>query len=210
MNNTTRRLVSGIIVHNEKDAAAMMGLTLLMEIFDSIDERIIVCWNSRCSLKTMGKCQTLTESKAISIYRNLARVSDVSRYMQRKNKDHFILDGNSVPPNRNDSNENSRTISEDLGVIGVLRDFLSETQCADILVTQKWVLDRMWNLCFSHGLLKPYSEQKELCFRYAFENGVKTLELCRSLRISAMEAHGVGMVSRNTYLNPISSLACID
>ncbi len=42
---------------------------------------------------------------------------------------------------------------------------------------------------------QPYSEQKELCFRYAFDNGVKTLELCWSLRISAMEAHGVGMVS---------------
>lgn len=49
MNNATQRLVSGIIVHNEKDAAATMGLTLLMEIFGAIDEEILVCWNSRCS-----------------------------------------------------------------------------------------------------------------------------------------------------------------
>lgn len=195
MNNTTRRLVSGIIVHNEKDAAAMMGLTLLMEIFDSIDEAIIVCWNSRCSIITTGKCQTLIESKAISIYRSLARVSNVSRYLQRKNKDHFIVDSDPVLPDQNGSNENSPPFSEELKVVRVMRDFLSETQCADVLVTQKWVLDRLWNLCFSHGLLRQYSEQQELCFRYAFDNGVKTLDLCRSLRISAMEAHGVGMVS---------------
>ncbi len=49
--------------------------------------------------KTTGKCHTLTESKAIDIYRNLARVSDVSRYMQRKNKDHFIVDSNSALSN---------------------------------------------------------------------------------------------------------------
>lgn len=200
MNNTTRRLVSGIIVHNEKDAAAMMGLTLLMEIFDSIDEGIVVCWNSRCSITTTGKCQTLTESKAINIYRNLARVSDVSRYTQRKKTDHFIVDSSTSLSNQDDSKEPQRN-SEELNIIRVTRDFLSETQCADVLVTQKWVLDRLWNLCFSHGLLQPYSEQKELCFRYAFDNGVKTLELCRSLRISAMEAHGVGMVSSNIYLH---------
>lgn len=208
MNNATRRLVSGIIVHNEKDAAAMMGLTLLMEIFDSIDAEILVCWNSRCSINTTGNCQTLNESKVLNIYRNLARVNDVGRYMQRKKNDHFVVDSSTALSNQPGGKENPGHISEELHVIRAMRDFLSETQCADVLVTQKWVLDRLWNLCFSHGLLRPYSEQKELCFRYAFDNGVKTLELCRSLRISAMEAHGVGMVSSIAYLH--SSQGCMD
>jgi hypothetical protein len=206
MNNTTRRLVSGIIVHNEKDAAAMMGLTLLMEIFDSIDEEILVCWNSRCGINTTGTCRTLTKLKAMNIYRNLARVTDVSRYTQRKNNDHFVVDSSTALSNQDSGNESPRQTSEELNIIRIMRDFHSETQCADVLVTQKWVLDRLWNLCFSHGLLQPYSEQKELCFRYAFDNGVKTLELCRSLRISAMEAHGAGMVS--TFFT-LSSLVCM-
>ena len=134
------------------------------------------------------------------MYRNLAQVSDVNRYMQRKNKDHFIVDSDPDLLDQNGGHDTSQSISEELSVVRVMRDFLSETQCADVLVTQKWVLDRLWNLCFSHGLLRQHSEQPELCFRYAFDNGVRTLELCRSLRISAMEAHGVGMVSTTIYL----------
>ncbi|KAH8689612.1 hypothetical protein BGW36DRAFT_308454 [Talaromyces proteolyticus] len=195
MNNTTQRLVSGIIVHNDMDAAAMMGLTLLMEIFDAIDEEILVCWNSRCSITTTGKCQNLTESKVLNIYHNIAGVSNVSRYMYHRKNDHFDVNNNTFLPDQN-RGENRQQVSEELDEIRILRDFLSETQCADVLVTQKWVQDRLWNLCFSHGLLRLHSEQKELCFRYAFDNAVKTLELCRSLRISAMEAHGVGMIEK--------------
>jgi hypothetical protein len=195
MNNATQRLVSGIIVHNEKDAAAMMGLSLLMEIFNAIDEEILVCWNSRCSINTTGKCQTLTEAKVLDIYHNLARVSDASRYT-RKN-DHFDAGEESSPAflGENSDIDENRHIIQERNEARILRDFLSETQCADVLVTRNWVQDRLWNLCFSHGLLRLYSEHKELCFRYAFDNAERTLQLCRSLRISAMEAHGVGMVS---------------
>ena len=205
----------------------MMGLALLMEIFDAIDEDILICWNARCNISTKhgdGKCHILTEAKALSIYQNLARVSDASRYRcGGRNSDRFepeFLDESRRNSYRGDDHTNDQTTStntsqrvllssrgngdgEDREDINnearILRDFvfLSETQCADILVTQKWVQDRLWNLCFSHGLLssQPQPLHPGLSFGYAQQNAEKALRLCRLLRISALEAHGVGIVS---------------
>ncbi|KAL4867315.1 hypothetical protein BDV12DRAFT_198391 [Aspergillus spectabilis] len=199
--NATQRLVSGIIVHTEKDAAGMMGLSLLMELFDAIDEDILICWNARCSVSTgSGKCHILTEAKALSIYQNLAKVSDTTRYSGKNNDhDHFDLsDSEADSDQERYVNRGRQKGSRELNEARNLRDFLSETQCADILLTQKWVQDRLWNLCFSHGLLHlhPASEQEQLGFGYAFENAQSALRLCRSLRISAIEVHGVGIIEK--------------
>ncbi|EED18151.1 C6 transcription factor, putative [Talaromyces stipitatus ATCC 10500] len=179
LHHATHSLISGIVVHNEKDAAGMMGLALLMEIFDSIDEEILTCWNSRCDASN-GKCQILTEAKVLSIYHNLARVSNSSRY---NSNDWF------------DPDHTNLTDLED-NATKTLGSFLTETQCADVLISQKWVQDRLWNLCLSHGLLLPESEHLELRFSYAFHNAERTLELCKTLRISAMEAHGIGIIEK--------------
>lgn len=179
LHNATHSLVSGIVVHNEKDAAGMMGLALLMEIFDSIDEEILTCWNSRCNASA-GKCQILTANRVLDIYQNLARVSNSSRY---NSNDWF------------DPESTNSNITGEENATKTLGSFLTETQCADVLISQKWVQDRLWNLSLSHGLLHLQSEHMELQFSYAFHNAEKTLELCKTLRISAMEAHGIGIVS---------------
>ncbi|KAI9375890.1 hypothetical protein BJX61DRAFT_531240 [Aspergillus egyptiacus] len=189
--NATQRLVHGIIVHTEKDAIAMMGLSLLMEIFDTIDEDILICWNGRCNVSSHGKCQILTEAKALSIYRNLARVTEAGRYNCKA--DHFDPDSDPGPVT---GGEASPSLSTELHEARVLRDFLSETQCADILLTQKWAQDRLWNLCFSHGLLQLHPAHPQLGFAYALDNAEKTMSLCRLLRISAIEAHGVGIIEK--------------
>ncbi|KAL4979698.1 hypothetical protein BDW66DRAFT_157152 [Aspergillus desertorum] len=205
--NATQRVVSGIIVHTEKDATAMMGLSLLMEIFDAIDEEILICWNARCNASSSnGRCQILTEARVLSIYRNLARVSDVTRYNDRGHgHDRFDFPDFDQDP---DGSENSgQNGSRELSESRALRDFLSETQCADILVTQKWVQDRLWNLCFSHGLLQldPGPDCQQLCFGYAMENAQGTLRLCRLLRISAIEAHGIGIMQIEKLYNIATS-----
>ncbi|KAJ0420799.1 hypothetical protein BJY00DRAFT_122101 [Aspergillus carlsbadensis] len=208
---TTQRLdVSGIIVHTEKEAAGMLGLSLLMEIFDAIDEEILICWNARCSASTKhgdGKCQILTEAKVLSIYRNLARVgSGAGRYgsSNKKKDDYFELDAGETDSNIHGRERTTTTpspmstsTSQELNSVETFRTFLSETQCADILLTRKWVQDRVWNLCFTHGLLRPdiETEQAGLRLTYAVENAARAMELCRVLRISAIEAHGVGIVS---------------
>jgi hypothetical protein len=186
-------------VHTEKDAAGMMGLSLLMELFDAIDEDILLCWNARCNVSTgSGKCHILTRAKALSIYQNLVRVSDTTRYNGKNNDhDYFDLSDSDVDSAQNRyENKGRQNELRELNETIILRDSLSETQCADILLTQKWVQDRLWNLCFSHGLLHLHpGPDHELGFGYAFENAQSALRLCRSLRISAIEAHGVGIVS---------------
>lgn len=158
----TQSLVSGVIVHNERDAEGMIGLARLMELFDAIDEDVIDCWNRRCNMN-QGYCEKLTRDKALSIHRNIAHTGQAEEY---RGNDCF-----------------SSAI--------VLR----ETQRADLFITQKWLHNRIWVLCSTHGLLsiQPDSDE-ELCFTHAISIAESTLKICQSLRLSAMEAHGIGLV----------------
>ncbi|KAJ5570323.1 uncharacterized protein N7459_009753 [Penicillium hispanicum] len=175
LHNATHSLVSGIIVHNEKDAEGMMGLARLMELFDVIDEDFIHCWNRRCDMSS-GFCQRFTEAKALSMHDSLERVSEAERY---KGYDWFER----AKGDRNESN-------------ALLAMGLRETQAADVFITQKWVQNRVWLLCLNHGLLRAHSERPELTFGYAVSIAESTLQTCRSLRLSSMEAHGIGYTEK--------------
>ncbi|GMF76047.1 unnamed protein product [Aspergillus oryzae] len=173
----TESLVSGIIVHNEKDAEGMMGLARLMELFDAVDEDVVDCWNRRCSIDS-GYCEKLTEAKALAIHQNLSRVSESERY---KGYDWF--------ERTKSASGETRNTQPAMG--------LRETQCADVFITKKWLQNRVWVLCSTHGLLKPSSDHHELCFNYCVSVAKDTLKICQSLRLSSMEAHGIGLVSQN-------------
>ena len=71
---------------------------------------------------------------------------------------------------------------------------LRETQAADVFITQKWLQNRVWLLSSTHGLLSVHSERPEMTFEYAVTVAESTLRLCQSLRLSSMEAHGIGLV----------------
>lgn len=176
--NATQSVVSGIIVHNERDAAGMMGLALLMELFDAIDEDIIDCWNGRCHADK-GRCQKLDESKVLAVHDHLSRVSDAKRY---QSNDWFDPDDEGL--HRRESS-----------ITKTLSSLLRETQCADVLVTQKWLQNRVWHLCREHRLIKIHSERPELRWDYPISLAETTMEFSQSLRISSMEAHGIGLVS---------------
>ncbi|KAL4735261.1 hypothetical protein BDV11DRAFT_174005 [Aspergillus similis] len=96
-NCTTQRLdIPGIIVHTEKEAAGMLGLSLLMEIFDAIDEAILIYWNGRCPVSIdNGKCQILTKPKVYHTYLDFggftistpsARVGDIMHSLKARNE----------------------------------------------------------------------------------------------------------------------------
>ncbi|KAK1149930.1 hypothetical protein N8T08_003486 [Aspergillus melleus] len=176
IHSATHSLVSGIIVHNEKDAKGMMGLARLMELFDAVDEDVVDCWNRRCSINA-GYCDRLTEAKALAIHQNLSRVSESERY---KGYDWFERSKSAAG--------GSRGAYPAMG--------LRETQCADVFITKKWLQNRVWVLCSAHGLLKPTSDHEELCFTYAVSIANDTLKICQSLRLSSMEAHGIGLVEK--------------
>ncbi|KAJ5092273.1 hypothetical protein NUU61_007143 [Penicillium alfredii] len=176
IHNATHSVISGIIVHNEKDAEGMMGLARLMELFDAIDEDVIDCWNRRCDISN-GYCQRLTEAKALSIHQNLGRINQSERY---RGYDWF-----------EQAKGGHGETNNVLLAIG-----LRETQAADVFITQKWLQNRVWLLCSTHGLLRTHSERPELTFGYAVSIAESTLQLCQSLRLSSMEAHGIGLTEK--------------
>ncbi|KAJ5279922.1 hypothetical protein N7478_005294 [Penicillium angulare] len=176
LHNATHSLVSGIIVHNEKDAEGMMGLARMMELFDAIDEDFIHCWNRRCNINN-GFCQKFTEAKALSMHESLARVSQAERY---KGYDWFER----AKVEQNDNNN------------ALLAIGLRETQAADVFITQKWIHNRIWLLCLYHGLLRAHAERPEMTFGYAVTIAESTLQTCQSLRLSSMEAHGIGFTEK--------------
>ncbi|KAF4261045.1 hypothetical protein KXX13_002201 [Aspergillus fumigatus] len=176
IHNATHSVVSGIIVHNEKDAEGMLGLARLMELFDAIDEEVVDCWNQRCNVNS-GYCNNLTEEKALSIHQNLRSVCESERY---KGYDWF---------------ERTKSVP---GEVQSVQPTISmrETQCADVFITKKWLQNRVWVLCSTHGLLRPVSDHPELSFEYAITVAVDALKICQSLRLSSMEAHGIGLVEK--------------
>ncbi|CAI7629264.1 unnamed protein product [Penicillium glandicola] len=176
IHSATHSVVSGIIVHNEKDAEGMMGLARMMELFDAIDEDVIDCWNRRCDISN-GYCQRLTEAKALSIHQNLNRINQAERY---RGYDWFERAKGSHGETNN--------------VICAMG--LRETQAADVFITQKWLQNRVWLLSSTHGLLSAHSEHPELTFGYAVSVAESTLQLCQSLRLSSMEAHGIGLTEK--------------
>ncbi|KAJ5352328.1 hypothetical protein N7452_001302 [Penicillium brevicompactum] len=173
IHSATHSVVSGIIVHNEKDAEGMMGLARMMELFDAIDEDVIDCWNRRCD-SSNGYCQRLTEAKALSIHHNLSRINQAERY---RGYDWF------------ERAKGGRGESSNV----ILAMGLRETQAADVFITQKWLQNRVWLLSSTHNLLSAHSERPELTFGYAVSIAESTLQLCQSLRLSSMEAHGIGL-----------------
>ncbi|KAJ5902466.1 hypothetical protein N7495_002994 [Penicillium taxi] len=175
LQNAAHNLVSGIIVHNEHDAEGMIGLVRLMEIFDVIDEDFMHCWHRHCDVKN-GFCQKFTDAKVLGMHDILNRLSQSELY---KGYDWFELE-------KMDRNANNAILS-----IG-----LRETQAADIFITQKWLQNRIWWLCLNHGLLRSQSERPELTFGYAVSVAESTLQICRSLRLRSMEAHGIGYTEK--------------
>ncbi|KAJ5139076.1 uncharacterized protein N7515_003924 [Penicillium bovifimosum] len=176
IHSATHSVISGIIVHNEKDAEGMMGLARMMELFDAIDEEVIDCWNLRCPLNSDDSCKRLTKEKALSIHQNLSRVDQAERY---RGYDWF---------------ERAKGGSETSHVTPAMG--LRETQAADVFITQKWLQNRVWLLCSSHEIIKTDAEPAELNFRYAVTIAESTLQLCKSLRLSSMEAHGIGLAEK--------------
>lgn len=170
INNTTNNKISSLIVHDDMDAAGMMGLIQLMQLFDGIDEDVINCWNDRCQAKN-GRCRTFDRLRALKIFHTQF---DVYQSQTSGGVSYYPL----VRP------DGTRMSISDL----------KDGQQADVLITQQWLLNRLWQLCYSHDLLTPDSEHIELRFEYAVAIASSTLEICKSLSLSSMEVHGIGLV----------------
>ena len=153
---------------DQSDAIGMTGLLYLMDTFDAIDETVVECWNGFCRFSD-GCCESFDRRKAVQMFRAQHRVREA------------CLAGSILfAPNA------SPTPLEQL----------LESQQADISVTQFWVLNRLYNLCFLHGLLRVDSDRQELRYDFACSIARSLVETCSKLSVPAMEVHGVGLVEK--------------
>ena len=151
---------------DQADTIGMTGLLYLMETFDAIDERVVECWIGFCKFSD-GCCETFDRRRAIQMFR-----------AQHRARENCLIGGISFEP------------SASL----IPLEQLLESQQADISVTQFWLLNRLWNLCMSHGLLRDNSDHAELRYDFAYHVADALLTSCEKLSLPSMEVHGVGLV----------------
>jgi hypothetical protein len=167
-----------MVVNNEKDASALMGLSVLTEIFAAIAEDDIDCWTGNCGA-IHGTCAKHDASKVLYLHDRIRRVDCDSHY---RDYDRLNLD------------EPIDVHQERMEIPTGFKSQHLISQYADILITQKWLQNRLWLLCLNHDLLSANSNRPELLFTYGVSLAESTLDICRSLPLSSMEAHGVGLV----------------
>lgn len=168
-----------MVVYNDKDVSALMGLSVLMKLFHVIADDDIDCWNGTCGA-SRGLCSKQNASKALSLHEKITRVD-----CQFHNRYYDRIDLDDVSSVGEEAGDNSTCFKS--------HNLISKY--ADILITQKWLQNRLWLLCLTHNLLEAESYRSELLFTYAVTLAESTLDICRSLPLSSMEAHGVGLVS---------------
>ncbi|OCF42827.1 hypothetical protein I317_03304 [Kwoniella heveanensis CBS 569] len=72
---------------------------------------------------------------------------------------------------------------------------LTEVQKADLLVTWQWLRNKLWRLASLHHMTGEDGE-RELSVDFVVEVASTTVEICKRLSLSSMEAHGTGFVEK--------------
>lgn len=77
----------------------------------------------------------------------------------------------------------------------------TESQAADLRITQQWLRTMLWQLCVSQGLVSSVAADNTLTFKYPIEISRDLLSMTHQFSQGAMEVHGVGLVSRTFLRN---------
>lgn len=178
---------SGIVIQDDAEAAGMLGLLLLMRLFDPINEDFLRCWNGHCK-SDLGGCRFLNERTAVMIYDQIDRhdlegessSATAAAAAASIKAPHPAAAARPPPP---------------------LPSWLSaaaatSSQQADILVNQQWLLNRLWHLCLSHKLLVPQSGHAALSIYNAVSIAENTLRICQTTPLASIEVHGIGMIEK--------------
>ncbi|WPH01861.1 transcription factor C6 AmyR like protein [Acrodontium crateriforme] len=160
--------ITSLIYADQTSAVEMTGLLYLMETFDAINESVIDCWNGHCHYSD-GICASFDRRRALQMF-----------HAQHRAREACLTGTTSFAPS----------------ATPLPLAKLVESQQADISITQFWLLNRLWNLCLSHGLLREISEHAELRFDFACQIGKVLLHTSKNLSLSAMEVHGVGLIEK--------------
>lgn len=160
--------ISSLIYQDQTDSVAMTGLLYLMDAFDAFDGAVIECWLGHCNYSD-GLCDSFDRRRALQMFN--------AQYKARE----ACMDGN---------------ISFAPSATPMPLSKLLETQQADISITQLWLLDRLWNLGYSHGLVRQTSDHPELEYAFPCRIARAMIDISQTLHLAAMEVHGVGFVEK--------------
>ena len=105
------------------DTIGMTGLLYLMETFDAIDESVLECWAGYCKYSD-GHCETFDRRQALRMFR-----------AQRRAREGCLMGWLSFQPSAS---------------LLPLPQLL-ESQRADISMTQIWLTNRLWELCYGRS-----------------------------------------------------------
>lgn len=151
-----------------------------LRLFDSIDEDFVNCWNGRCAGE---KCRKLDTNKALSLNSSFNN----GQIIENRKTSNFEQRDNPATERSSESNGSldSRSLSSS-------KRRHSELQRADVEVTRHWLLNRLWYVCLSHGLISVDTPHSSLQPDYPIAIARNMLVICEELTLVSMEANGVG------------------
>lgn len=87
------------------------------------------------------------------------------------------------------------TLQKKLQDIPIMGDSINDVQTADICVTRQWMRAVLWRFSVNHGLLPSVSTDQVTSVSYPYQIATEFLNVISQLPDSAIEAHGLCMVS---------------
>lgn len=177
----------------------MLGLLLLMRLFDPINEDFLRCWNGHCK-SDLGGCRFLNERTAVMIYDQIDRhnLEGKSSSAAAAAAAAAIKAPQVTAASAAASHAHMAAVQRPPPPIPSWLSTAEATssQQADILVNQQWLLNRLWHLCLSHKLLVPQSGHAALSIYNAVSIAENTLRICETMPLASIEVHGIGMIEK--------------
>jgi hypothetical protein len=180
---------------------------LQLKLFDVVDEKFVDCWNRKCPGQG---CRYFDRDRAIALWKSFTdnEIRQSSSLPNSAREASFGMSevGGAKGGSRGESSSSSsggqqnsispmqasrpRSYSQQLPPTPGHR---GQIQRADVEVTRHWLLNRLWLITLSHGLLSIDAKEPPLRVDHAIHVAKSVLDICNyNLTMSSMEVHGVG------------------
>jgi hypothetical protein len=161
---------------------------LQLKLFDVVDENFVDCWNRKCPGQG---CRHFDRNRAIALWKSFTdEVRQPLSAPASARERSFASEQTSSREMSEQSSDRHRSHSYQVPPTPVAR---GQIQKADVEVTRHWLLNRLWLITLSHGLLSIDAKEPPLRVDHAIHVAKSVLDICNyNLSLSSMEAHGVG------------------
>jgi hypothetical protein len=166
---------------------------LQLKLFDVVDENFVDCWNRKCPGQG---CRHFDRDRAIALWKSFT--DDVrmplSAPASARERSFGTEQTSSLDTSEQGSEPPSRQRSYSHRVPPTPTPVQRrQIQRADVEVTRHWLLNRLWLITLSHGLLSIDAREPPLRVDHAIHVAKSVLDICNyNLSLASMEAHGVG------------------